>query len=69
MEPFALGYDLYLLSLLAVAAVAFFLSTVTRNSAASLVGALLFAGLLPPPGHHRLAQRPRDARMVPPAGV
>ena len=39
----ALAYGLFLLPLAAVAGVALLLSTVTRNSAASLVGALLFA--------------------------
>lgn len=38
-----LGYCAYLLPLLVIAGFAFFLSTVTRNSAASLVGALLFS--------------------------
>jgi ABC-2 type transport system permease protein len=39
------AYGLFLLPLAAVAGVALLLSTVTRNSAASLVGALLFAAL------------------------
>jgi ABC-2 type transport system permease protein len=39
----AAAYGLFLLPLAAIAGFALFLSTVTRNSAASLVGALLFA--------------------------
>jgi ABC-2 type transport system permease protein len=37
------AYGVYLLPVLVIASFAFFLSTVTRNSAAALVGALLFA--------------------------
>ena len=37
------AYAVYLLPVLVIASFAFFLSTVTRNSAAALVGALLFA--------------------------
>jgi ABC-2 type transport system permease protein len=39
----AAAYAVYLLPVLVIASFAFFLSTVTRNSAAALVGALLFA--------------------------
>jgi ABC-2 type transport system permease protein len=39
----AAAYGVYFLPVLVIAAVALFLSTVTRNGAASLVGALLFA--------------------------
>ncbi len=39
----ALAYAVFLLPVLVIAAVALFLSTVTRNSAAALVGALLVA--------------------------